>query len=59
MKKIYEQPAMQAQAMYVTSRILGVSNIGEGGEGQQGDVKSFGSFESSEKENLFEENPFE
>ena len=45
---------MQAQVMNVTSRILIGSNIGEGGEGQQGDVKIFDSFESP-----FEDSPFE
>ena len=59
MKKDYAQPAMQTNEMDMTCNILTGSNIGEGGEGQQGDVKGFGLLDDSDKENHFEENPFE
>lgn len=59
MKKMYEQPTMQAEAMNAITHILASSNIGEGGEGKEGDVKDFGLLDASENSCLFEDNPFE
>lgn len=58
MKRKYQQPAMQEEVMNVNNQILAGSHIGEGGEGQQGDVKGLGSLEESGK-SIFEENPFQ
>lgn len=53
MKKIYQHPAMQEEEMDMTSQLLAGTNIGEGGEGQQGDVKGMGSQKSSEDGRVF------
>ena len=48
MKRDYEQPVIQEFTTKLASTILTGSHIGEGEEGQQGDVKSFGSFEDED-----------
>ncbi len=57
-KNYYQQPSMQEAFIDVISNILAGSNIGEGGEGKEGDVKGFDSLEESGK-SIFEENPFQ
>lgn len=41
MKKKYETPAMEENYANETLEILVGTNIGEGGEGQEGDVKEY------------------
>jgi len=41
MKKTYEQPVVEELATELECEILVGSNIGEGGEGQEGDVRDY------------------
>jgi hypothetical protein len=59
MRKVYEKPIMLEQKIHIESHLLVGTNIGEGGAGQQGDVKGFVSFDEPEGESILEENPFE
>ena len=59
MKRKYELPVLKVYSVIVDSHLLIGSHIGEGGAGQNGDVKKFVPFEDSENENIFEDNPFE
>jgi len=42
MKKTYEQPVVEDLATELECEVLVGSNIGEGGEGQEGDARDFG-----------------
>ena len=59
MKHTYAQPAMQEMELDPAYTLLAGTNIGEGGEGQQGDVKGFGSIKDSNQGSVFDDNPFE
>lgn len=59
MKRKYETPAMQEHVVTIDTHLLIGSNIGEGGAGQEGDVKGFVPLDDSESESIFEDNPFE
>ena len=58
MKKNYQQPAMQEETIETTIQLLVGTNIGPGGEGQGGDVKSSNIWSESEEGSIFDENPF-
>ncbi len=59
MRKLYEHPAMQELPIILTSQLLTGTNIGEGEEGKEGDVKASFSWDVFDEENIFDENAFE
>ena len=59
MRTKYQQPELQEHLVTIDSHLLIGSNIGGGGEGNEGDVKGFVPFDESDNESIFEENSFE
>ena len=59
MRKRYEHPAMRELPIILTSQLLTGTNIGEGKEGKEGDVKGFFSSDDSDGKSIFEESFFE
>ena len=49
---------MQEEIIETTIQLLVGTNIGPGGEGQGGDVKSSNIWSESEEGSIFDENPF-
>lgn len=56
MKKMYVSPATEELAEEMECEILIGSNIGEGGEGQQGDVRDAEVWDEIESESSFLDN---
>ena len=52
MKKTYEQPVVEELATELECEILVGSNIGEGGEGQEGDVRDLDVWSEFESESI-------
>lgn len=59
MKRMYERPVLQELKVDMNTAFLAASHISEGNEGQDGDVKESISWDFTDNESIFQENPFE
>ncbi len=55
---MYERPVLQELDLEMNTIFLSASQIGEGSEGQDGDVKASFPWDPDDYESIFQENPF-